>query len=188
MSNKVKFGLRNVKYSKITISGGVETYATPVPIPGAVNIALAPAGDTAEFYAVDSLYFTQANNQGYTGDLEIALIPEAFMLDILGMTVDDNEALIESADAATSAFALCFEVQGDTKGRKTWLYNCTCARPNQDAATKEKGITPSTDKLSLIVAPRVSDKKVKVSLVLGDTNETAYNSFFTTVYTEVLII
>lgn len=185
MANKVKFGLRNVSYSKITIANGDETYATPVAIPGAVNISLAPAGDTAEFYADDSLYFSQAANNGYTGDLEIALIPESFYTDILGMTVDTNGALVEGADATPSAFALCFEVQGDDKGRKTWLYNCSCARPNQDAATKEAGITPNTETLSLIVAPRVSDKKVKVSMVLSATNETAYNGFFTQVYEEV---
>lgn len=185
MANKVKFGLRNVKYSKITITGGEEVYSTPVAIDGAVSIALAPAGDTAEFYADDTLYFTQANNQGYTGDLEIALIPESFLKDILGMIEDSNGALIEDADASTSAFALGFEVQGDSKGKRTWLYNCTCARPNQDGATKEAGITPATDKLSLTVAPRISDKKVKASMVLSDTNATAFNGFFSAVYEEV---
>jgi phi13 family phage major tail protein len=187
MSNKVKFGLRNVTYSKVTITAGEETYATPVAIPGAVNIALAPAGDTAEFFADDSLYFTQASNQGYTGDLEIALIPESFLKDILGLVVDDNGALVETADATTHAFALGFEVQGDDKGKKTWLYNCTCARPNQDAATKDKGITPTTDKLSLVVAPRLSDKKVKISMTLNETNATAYGTFFTSVYEAVPI-
>jgi phi13 family phage major tail protein len=185
MANKVKFGLRNVKYSKITITNGEEVYSTPVAIDGAVSIALSPSGDTAEFYADDSLYFTQANNQGYTGDLEIALLPEAFLKDILGMEQDANGAIVESAEATPSAFALGFEVQGDSKGKRTWLYNCTCARPNQDGATKEAGITPATDKLTLTVAPRISDKKVKISMVLNDTNATAYNSFFTTVYEEV---
>lgn len=185
MANKIKFGLRNVYYSKVTITAGVESYGTPVAIPGAVNLALSAAGDTAEFYADDTLYFSQAANNGYTGDLEIALIPESFLKDILGMTQDSNGAIVENADATPSAFALGFEIQGDTKGKKTWMYNCTCARPNQDAATKEAGIAPNTETLSLVVAPRASDKAVKISMVLNDTNATAYNGFFSDVYEEV---
>lgn len=187
MGNKVKFGLKNVKYSKITTTAGVDSYASPVAIPGAVNISLAPAGDTSEFHADDVLYYTQSSNQGYTGDLEIALIPESFLIDILGMKLDINGALVEKANAQPSAFALYFEIQGDVKGRKVWYYNCTCARPNQDAATKDKGITPGTDKLSLIVAPRISDNLVKIAMELDETNETAYGTFSTTVYEEVPI-
>lgn len=44
MANKVKFGFRNVSYSKITVTGGVETYATPVKIPGGVNVAFITGG------------------------------------------------------------------------------------------------------------------------------------------------
>ncbi len=180
--NKVKFGLRNVKYSKITTTDGVDTYATPVAIPGAVNLSLIPAGEMVEFYADDILYYTTTSNLGYTGDLEIALIPDSFLVDVLGMTTDANGALIENADSKVNSFALTFEIQGDAKARKTWLYNCTCARPNQDAATKEKGANPITDKLSITVAPRVSDRLVKLSLKPDETNETAYNGFANTVY------
>lgn len=185
--NKVKFGLKNVKYAKATVSAetGEYSYATPVAIPGAVNLSLSPAGDTAEFYADDSLYFSQANNNGYTGDLEIAIIPDSFLTDIMGMEEDDNGAIVENSEQVPSAFALGFEIQGDEKGKRVWLYNCTCARPNQESGTKNAGIEPVTDSLSLVVAPRLSDKQVKIVMTLSDINATAYNSFFTSVYEEV---
>lgn len=184
MANKVKYGLRNVKYSKLTITGGVEAYATPVAIPGAVSLSLSPVGDPAELYADDTLYFSQASNQGYEGDLETALLPQSFLTDILGFTVDINGAIIENADQMASPFALGFEIQGDQKGSRIWLYNCSCTRPNQETSTKEKGTTPVTDKLSITVAPRLSDKQIKVSMTLSESNATAYNGFFTTVYEE----
>lgn len=187
MANKVKFGLRNVYYAKQSVNSetGAITYATPVHIDGAVNLALSPVGDTAELFAEDSLYFTQANNQGYSGDLEMALISDTFLTDIMGMETDDNDALIENADQVPSPFALGFEIQGDATGKKVWFYNCTCARPGQEASTKTNSIEPTTDKLSIVVSPRLTDKQVKVVLTLSDTNISAYNSFFTDVYEEV---
>lgn len=186
MANKVKYGLRNVNYSVITTTNGVDTYGTPVPINGAVSLSLAPAGDQVDFFADDSLYFTQSVNQGYTGELVIADLPKTFLTEVLGFTEDSNGALIEDADISTKPFALGYEVQGDDKGTKFWLYNCTCARPNQDAATKENGITPSTDTLAITVAPRLADKIVRAKMVENATNTAAYEAFFTSVYEDTI--
>lgn len=183
MANKIKYGLRNVYYSKITIGeGGAYTYATPVAIPGGVSLSLSASGDENDFYADDAIYYSVTANQGYEGDLEIALIPESFLTDIMGVTKDSNGALIENSDAKLSSFALGFEVQGDIKGRRTWLYNCSASRSNQDASTKESSITPSTETLSIKAMPRLSDHAVKVSMEENETNTTAYNGFFSEVY------
>lgn len=186
--NKIKFGLRNARYSKISMSElGVITYATPVALPGAVSLSLSAEGDATDFYADDTLYHNETANQGYKGDLEVAYLPDAFYTDILGQTVDLNGALIENADAKTSPFALGFEIQGDSKGTRIWYYYCTCARPSQEAKTKEKGMTPVTDKFSITIAPRITDKQVRAKMTLSDTNATVYNTFFTTVYEEDII-
>lgn len=183
MANKVKYGLRNVVYAVITEGeGGAITYGTPVAIPGAVNLSLSPVGDSNDMYADDTVYFNQTANQGYEGDLEIAMIPESFKMDVMGEVKDANGALIENADATPKAFALGFEVQGDNKPRRTWLYNCKASRSNQDAQTTEAGITPQTDTLSLKAMPRLTDKKVKVVMEKSSTNETAFNGFFSEVY------
>lgn len=181
--NKVKYGLRNVYYSKITVGeDGQYTYATPVAIPGAVNLSLSASGDSNDFYADDVIYYNNTTNQGYEGDLEIALIPESFLIDIMGFVRDKNGAIVENADARQSSFALGFEVQGDEKGRRNWYYNCNASRTPQNASTKESSATPSTETLTLKAMPRLSDKVVKVSMTLSDENATAYNSFFTEVY------
>lgn len=182
MSNKIKYGLRNVYYAKETVNGSTVTYATPVAMQGAVSISLSAEGDETKFYADDIVYFTATANNGYSGDMEIALLEKAFRKDILGDVEDSNGALVENADVLPASFALGFEVQGDEQPRRMWLYNCTVARPNQDASTKEASITPNTCKLSIKAMPRVSDKAVKVSMEKSATNTAAYNSFFTAVY------
>ena len=79
-SNKVKFGLKNCHYAKAVFDQETNevTFGTPVAIPGAVNLSLDPEGDTEPFYADDMVYYTTTANNGYSGDLEIALLPEGY--------------------------------------------------------------------------------------------------------------
>ena len=57
-NNKVKFGLKNCHYAKLTETGGVITYGTPVAIKGAVNLSLDATGDETNFFADDVTAFT----------------------------------------------------------------------------------------------------------------------------------
>ena len=84
MGNKVKYNLKNVHAAKLTRGeDGSFTYAKPKAIPGAVSISLDAEGDSSPFYADGIVYFRSTANNGYSGDLEIALIPEWFRTEIL---------------------------------------------------------------------------------------------------------
>ena len=185
MANKVKFGLKNVWVAEITATSPSYTYSTPFSIPGAVNLTASAEGDNEPFYADDVQYFVNYANNGYTGELEIALLPDAFKTAILGEITDTNGALVETASAVTKAFALGFEVQGDDKPRRTWFYNCTAARPNTDASTKEATITPQTDTLQITMSPRIADQYVKVVMTQTSSNTSAFTNFFSSVYEKV---
>lgn len=154
MANKVKYGLSNVYYAKATISivDGSATYGTPVRIPGAVNLSLDPQGELVPFYADNIKYYIVNNVAGYEGDLEIALIPDSFRTDILGDIADDNGVLVESTEAQASPFALLFQFEGDDKGTRHVMYNCTAARPSVSGATKEESTEVQTETLSLTCA------------------------------------
>ena len=117
MGNKVKYNLKNVHAAKLTkTEDGKYTYATPQPIPGAVSISLDAEGDSSPFYADGIVYFRSTANNGYSGDLEIALIPEWFRTDILKETLDKNGVLIESSKVTEmEKFALLFEFDGDVR-------------------------------------------------------------------------
>jgi phi13 family phage major tail protein len=64
---KVKFGFKNAYYSKLINTEGVISYATPKKLAGAVSMTLSPVGEDVEFYADDSLYFSDITNNGYDG-------------------------------------------------------------------------------------------------------------------------
>ena len=138
-NNKVKFGLKNCHYAKATLDPdtNVVTFGTPVAIPGAVNLSLDPEGDTEPFYADDMVYYTTVANNGYSGDLEIALIPDSFRKDILKETEDANGVLVEDSTVEPEHFALLFEFSGDKKKIRHCMYYCTAARPTIEGKTNE---------------------------------------------------
>lgn len=181
--NKVKYGLSNVYVAPFTIVDGAYVYDTPVAVPGAVNLTLSASGDTNDFYADNVIYFSSTANQGYEGDLELAMITDYIRTNILGETTDNNGALIENANALPNGFAFGFQIEGDKKNRRFWYYNCTLTRPANNGATTESSITPQTDTLSIKAMPRITDKLVRAMIELSDTNTTAYNGFFSAVYT-----
>ena len=121
-NNKVKFGLKNCHYAKATLDPDTNavTFGTPVAIPGAVNLSLDPEGDTEPFYADDMVYYTTVANNGYSGNMEIALIPDSFRKDILKETEDSNGVLVEDSTVAPEHFAMLFEFYGD----KTKIRHC----------------------------------------------------------------
>ena len=67
--NKVRFGLKNVYYAKLT-EGSTNSFATPVAVPGAVSMTLDSNVANGTFYADNISYYTTFSNNGYTGTLE----------------------------------------------------------------------------------------------------------------------
>jgi phi13 family phage major tail protein len=185
MGNKVKYNLKNVYAAKLTetVKDGVTTftYDTPKPIPGAVSISLDAEGETKAFYADGIVYFRSVTNNGYSGDLEIALIPEWFRTEILQEVLDDKGVLVEKSGLSdTVKFALLFEFDGDIRSIRHVLYYCTASRPSLESETKEDTIEPGTEKLSITADPR-SDGLVKARS--GDsTDAAAYDNWYKAVY------
>lgn len=188
MANKVKFGLSNVYYAVLTETinpqTGVvtETYGTPVPIKGAVNLSLNQSGEQTTFRADNLDYFVTYSNNGYEGDFECALIPDSFLIDVMGYALDQNEVLYEVNNAKPKAFALLFQFEGDEKARRHVLYNCKASRPRVASQTTDTTITPVTETLSITASARLSDGVVKASTKLDDTTSQQYTGWFTAVY------
>lgn len=181
--NKVKFGLSNVHVAKITVGeNGAITYGTPFAMPGAVSLTADPEGETTPFYADNIKYYIATSNQGYTGDLELAMTPDQFLVDILGQDVDNNGALFESSTDINARFALMGEIEGDVKKRRFVYFDCTATRPSHEMNTNEETTTPQTDTISITMSARPTDNAIKAVLEPTETNMAVYNTFFDQVY------
>ena len=185
MANKIKYGLRNVYYCKVTATDsttGAITYATtPVAMPGAVSLAMDAAGDSTPFYADDVVYWLGDSNSGYSGTLELALVPDSFRTDVLGEKIDASGVYYEDASVSGSEFALMFEFQGDESATRHCFFRCKATRPSVSGQTKEASITPQTETLNLTAMARINDELTKARC--PKTATTAYNAWFSAVPT-----
>lgn len=182
--NKVQFGLSKAAFAPYTVTGGVVTFETPIPIPGAVSLTLDPRGELAEFYADNILYYVASSNQGYDASLEIATIPEQFAIEALGEVLDVTDGVItEVADAQGKPFAFLFQFEGDVKATRHVMFNCTANRPSISSSTKTTSTEPGTSELTLVSSPIEIDGKLLVKTkTTAATNDAIYNAWYTSVY------
>ena len=184
MNNKVKFNICNCHYAlQRAAENGEMTFDTPVAMPGAVSLALDPNGEPESFYADGIEYYIIANNMGYDGDLELALIPESFRTDVLKEEADGNEVLVENANSETGAFALLFEFDGDVRKIRHVLYNCSASRPKIEGKTNEESREVQTETLTVKARPLASGYvKAKTG---NRTSAETYEGWYKSVYLPV---
>ena len=179
--NKVKFGLKNCHYALVNLADdGTVTFGTPVAMPGAVSLSLEAEGENEPFYADDSVYYMVSNNNGYSGDFELALIPESFLTDVLRETEDANGVIAENKDVEPEHFALLFEFSGDQRKIRHCMYYCSATRPSVSGSTKEESTEVQTETLSITASPLPSGLvKVKTGT---NTSDAVYNAWYDAVY------
>lgn len=180
-SNKVKFGLKNCHYAIATLAAdGTVTFGTPIAMPGAVFLSLDAEGDNDPFYADDSVYYMVSNNNGYSGDFELALIPESFLTDVMHETEDANGVIVENKDVEPEHFALLFEFSGDQRKIRHCMYYCSATRPSVTGSTKEDSTEVQTETLSITASPLPSGiVKVKTGT---NTTSAVYDAWYSSVY------
>ena len=182
--NKVLFNIKNVHLAKLVEENGQITYGTPFAVPGATGFSPDPQGGTYIFYADGKIYFRKTSNQGYEGDLVIAMTPEEFLTEILGRTADANGAIVENANDKEARFAIMFEADGDEKSRRFVYWDCTASRPKRNYKTTEENIEVATETVTIRIAPRSTDNAIGAYLEKSASNEAVYNNFFNEVYEE----
>ena len=160
--NKIKYGLTNVYFAPVSAdNGGVLTYDTPQRILGGVSLSLEAQGDTNTFYADNIAFFTSTANNGYQGDLELALLPDSFRTAVLGEILDQKGMYVEHANDVQKEFALLFQFEGDESATKHCMYRCVASRPATNGSTKEESIEPQTESITITAMPRINDQLVK---------------------------
>lgn len=174
--NKVRYGLKNVHIATLTMKDGKVDYADYKGMPGAVNLVLNPKGQQTPFHADDTTYHIFNSNQGYEGTLEIAEIPEFFLIENLGEQ-KINGLLVENINAKAKPFAMAFEFNGDKKATRHVFYNCVASRPTLSGKTTADDTEAQTSELTFTAAP-LPDGTTRAKSTL-DLQPEIYNAWYT---------
>lgn len=181
MAEKITYGISNLYYALKSTAAGVTSYGTPVPIPGAYEIALPPTGETVKIYADNITYVKALVNGGYDGNIGVYALPDSFYEDCLGQVKDSNGILVEAGNDVASEFALLGEIQTDTTQTKRFvLWNCSAGRPDLASATKEDSL--SANQLSVpITATPVEGTEIIKGTIMGDASNATWANWFNAV-------
>lgn len=173
MANKVRMGLSNVYYAVLT-EGSTNAWATPVHVPGAVSLSLDSNVASSDFYADNITYYRTFSNNGYTGTLEMAKIPDAMLNDIWGISTDATGVVREKSNIKPKPFALLFQVEGDVDEELYTLYRCLpTSKPTAGSATTEDTAEPQTQSFDFSALPLVTGATNQQGLVKAHTGTTA---------------
>ena len=182
--NRVQFNLKNVHYAVLSSAGTSPAWATPVHVPGAVTLTLDPQGEVTPFYADGVVYYQTVSNNGYSGSLELARVPDKMLQDIWGYTLGEtSKVLTEHADVQPAAFALLYQIDGDADNELYVLYNCSASRPGAGAATSTETREPQTRSFDLSAAPLPLDG-VTHARTTAQTPANTRSGWFDAVYKE----
>lgn len=174
----IQFGLSKIFIAKRTVSDGTVSYAVPKALPGAKTLSADPKSETSEFYFDNVLYYVLNSNSGYSGEIEVAYLPDWFKKEVYGYLEDQNKMLIE-VDAPETEWALLFQVETDKKARRFIFYNVTFGKPKEEFSTKEDKVDVKTVKIPFTAKNEVlNDKTFFKAFVTPDS--TKYAEFFTT--------
>lgn len=179
--NKVQFSLKDVHYAPITKDeSGELSFGTPMPIPGAVSLALDRQGEEVKFIADGTVYYSSYTNEGYSGTLIVALIPDDFRKTILKEVEDETDhVLVEYADVESQPFALLFGIEGDQRATRRVLYYCTVGVPGEDADGQNQK-NPKTEAMSITAAP-LADGRTRARTT-HNTPDDVFNNWFKSVW------
>lgn len=176
--NKVHYDLTNVHVAPLTmeLETGTVTFGTPKRLLGAISMDLSAQGESMKLRADGMDYYVSESNNGYAGDLNIAMVPDWFRQEYMGDTLSKKDkVLVEDANAAAKPFALLYEFNGDVAHRRHCLYNTTASRPNIKGENKDNMKEADTEALSITARP-LPDGKVKASTT-ADTPAPVYESW-----------
>lgn len=181
----ITIGLDGIVYAVMN-DEDLETYDTPVKIPGAVQATITPTTNSTTFYADDKADEVATS----LGDIAFALItknlPVTALRDLLGHTIDSNGGLVRSSDDNAPYVAIGYRRKmSNGKYRYNWIYKGKFQPEAQDAQTKADTTSYQTPTINATFLPRDTDKHWQYVINEGDPGVTS--GFLSTFFDNVVL-
>ena len=186
MSRDQFIGVKNFHLAEITDEDNL-TYATPVAIPGLVQMQASRTTSSEPSYADDDVWLEDESDTGGEGTISIRDILSSstireLIADLSGYLVTSEGDILALSDGQRKPCAIMCE-RSATSGhgqRKLWYY-CKLGKPEFDAATKED--TPQAGQLDIPFTYRPVKLAEGVTATTRDSfyGNSSYATFFNAV-------
>lgn len=163
--NKVRFGISNLYIAPIKSvnSGETPQWEVPIKCPGAVSLTQDAETEETVFWADNTRYWSTYTDNGYTGELNIAQIPEEVLVNVYGWKIDELGGLVEIANSIKKEFAILGQFEGDKRSGRWVIYYNTGGKPSTEDNTTEEAQEPQTQTLPYTATPLDLGNGVKVT-------------------------
>lgn len=129
MPKEITYGISNLYFATFR---GTSTYNTPVHIPYAAKLTIAPVSTLVSFKGIDGIDKQVADIfAGYDGTLSIYGVPDELAVDVLKAKKDENMAIIERIGFQSANCALLLE----SEGTRYAYYNAYLGHPTETLET-----------------------------------------------------
>lgn len=139
--NKVEYGIEQLAVFEITESNGTITYGDAVPLVGAKSFTIDAQGESTDFYADNSVWFTHSPNSGYSGKLNFIHNSDEIGVTLFGDLETSDGGLMEVTNGKPKRFGVAFQCLGDVENVRHQYLNVTFGRGSSETTTTEDGVT-----------------------------------------------
>lgn len=175
--NKVVFGLSKVYVGTYSVNTyGTATLGTPMHVPGAVNLSLEADTEETVFWADNIKYYTTNADNGFTGELEMAYIPDAFKTQFMNYKTLADGGIAQFKNLSNKDVYMMFEASGDAENRRAIMYNISLGPITREYSTTEGTKEPKTATLPITV---VGDNQTGLTRAVYGESASGYANLFT---------
>lgn len=150
-ANKVEFGISNVWVGTYEETNGVATLGTPYHQPGAKSLTLDAETEENKYYADDTVYWSDYSDNGFSGELSMALFDDTFKKQFMGYVELADGGLAQVKNAIKPNVYLMFEGKGDKEKRRFLLLNIALGAISREYNTVEENKEPVEESIPVTV-------------------------------------
>ena len=175
-TNKVEYGLSEIHVGTYTVGlNGEVTMGPPYRMPGAVALNLDPETEENSFYA-DNVNYSNYQDNGFTGSLEMARFPDKFKTQFLGYVELSDGGIAATKGKEKPKVYIAFQGEGDAQQRRCILYNVSLGGIKVEKGTKEASTEPKTQSIDMTVT---GDNATGIIMAEYTQDVSGYSTLFT---------
>lgn len=176
--NKVEFGTSNFHIGIYELDEhGAAKLGPSMAVPGMRALSLDADSEESKFFADDVVYYSDFNDNGMTGELNMALFPDAFKTAFLNFKEMADGGIAQIKGGISKKVYFAFEGKGDKNRRRHIFFNASLGAIKREHKTIEEGKEVEEETLPITVTGDNKTGVIKISYAEGDTGyETVFSA------------